>query len=143
MGQSVRFRAPAEQVVRAVAAALARRGVRLVQSFDLQAARARHPDPKDCTCPQHGTAECTCQYVVALAYPPLRAGLAAAPQVLTAHAHEQVTLVTVHSDQWAGSEDRLAVMAAVMEAAAAQAADVCADEPERCPPGLAEVSPDT
>jgi len=137
MGQSVRFRAPAEQVVQAVTAALARRGVRLVRSFDLQAARARHPDPRDCACPQHGTAQCTCQYVVALAYPPLPDGLTAAPHVLTAHAYEQVTLVTVHSDQGSGSEDRLAVMAAVLEAAA-QAADLRTDDSEPYTPTLAE-----
>lgn len=137
MGQSVRFRAPAEQVLRAVAAALGQRGVQLVQSFDLQAARARHPDPRDCACPQHGTAECTCQYVVALAYSP-RAGLPAAPQVLTVHAYEQGTLVTVHSDQGTDGEDRLAVMAAILEAAAAQAADPCTGEPDPCPPARAE-----
>lgn len=109
-----------------------------MRSFDLQTVRALHAE--GCTCPHHGTARCTCQYVVALAYPPgpLRAGRIAAPHVLTAHTYEHTTLVTLQADQAADSEDRLDVMAAVLEAAG-ELADPCADEPEPCLPAPAEV----
>lgn len=139
MGQSIRFRASGEQTVRSVMAALARRGYGLTRSFDLQTVCARHPE--GCACPHHGTARCTCQYIVALVYPPgpVRAGLMVAPYTLTAHTYEHTTLVTVHSDQGGASEDRLIVMAAVMEAAGEMLADPCADEPEPCLPALTEM----
>lgn len=111
-----------------------------MQSFDLRTARARHPDVEGCACPHHGTTECTCQYVVALAYPPvpLRTGHLAAPHVLTAHTYEHTTLVAVHSDQEADLQERLVVMAALMEVAG-ELADPCLDEKEPCLPALAEV----
>jgi hypothetical protein len=47
-------------------------GLRVMPSFDLQAARSAHVD---CTCPHHGKDECDCQLVVLLVYedqgPPL------------------------------------------------------------------------
>jgi hypothetical protein len=41
-------------------------GLRVTRSFDLQSARQALRDPESCPCPHHGTAECTCQYVVLL-----------------------------------------------------------------------------
>ncbi len=40
-------------------------GFRIVQTFDLQAARVSH---SECSCPHHGTEECTCQMVILLVY---------------------------------------------------------------------------
>ena len=40
-------------------------GFRVVQTFDLQAARLTHAD---CPCPHHGTDECNCQMIVLLVY---------------------------------------------------------------------------
>jgi hypothetical protein len=40
-------------------------GLQVVRSFDLQTARSTHTN---CTCPNHGTAECECQMVVLLVY---------------------------------------------------------------------------
>jgi hypothetical protein len=136
MVQSVRFRAPGEQVVGAITAALARRGYSLMRSFDLQTVRARHSE--GCACPHHGTAECTCQYVVLLAYPPVRAGRLAAPSGITAHTNGDTTLVTVHSDQARDGEDRLVVMAAVLEAAG-ELAESCAEELDPGPSALTEL----
>jgi hypothetical protein len=124
MGRSVHFCASGEETVQAVAAALKRRGMRLERSFDLQTARARHPE--ECLCPGHGAGQCTCQYVVALAYPAPQDGLLAVPQVLTARAYGQATLVTVHSDQ-GGSDNRYTVMAAVLEAAGELDSQGCAE----------------
>ena len=44
---------------------LANAGLHVVQTFDLNVARLAHPD---CTCPNHGTADCNCQMVVLLVY---------------------------------------------------------------------------
>ena len=43
-----------------------RAGLPVQRSFDLRAARETHPD---CPCPYHGTADCTCQFIVLLVYP--------------------------------------------------------------------------
>src|SRR4030067_3009896 len=40
-------------------------GFRVVETFDLQAARLAH---SDCPCPHHGTDRCNCQMIVLLAY---------------------------------------------------------------------------
>ncbi len=40
-------------------------GFRIVQTFDLQAARLSH---SECSCPHHGTDKCTCQMVILLVY---------------------------------------------------------------------------
>ena len=40
-------------------------GFRVVETFDLQAARLAH---NDCTCPHHGTDRCNCQMIVLLIY---------------------------------------------------------------------------
>lgn len=54
-----------DQAVENVSRRLFGNGLQVVRSFDLQAARSTHTD---CTCPNHGTAECDCQMVVLLVY---------------------------------------------------------------------------
>ncbi|SRR6266487_2280761 len=44
---------------------LSQANLRLVQTFDLQAARI---GLHDCSCPNHGTEECDCQMVILLVY---------------------------------------------------------------------------
>ncbi len=58
-------------------------GLRIVRSFDLQSARSAHVE---CTCPHHGTAQCTCQFVVLLVY-----GHIGAPVTLVAHGQDGYT----------------------------------------------------
>jgi hypothetical protein len=48
-----------------VRASLSRAGLRVVPTFDLQIARLAHPD---CSCPHHGTEQCSCQLVILLIY---------------------------------------------------------------------------
>ena len=55
-------------------------GLQVVRSFDLQSARMAHAE---CTCPHHGTAECTCQFVVLLVYEQ-----GGAPVTLVVHGHD-------------------------------------------------------
>ncbi len=44
---------------------LERCGFQAVRTFDLQAARAAHPEQ---SCPTHGSAQCNCQMIVVLVY---------------------------------------------------------------------------
>ena len=63
---------PCEEVASRAVKLLNTVGFRVVQSFDLRAARSLIPD---CACPHHGTVACDCQYIVLLVYdrnyPPL------------------------------------------------------------------------
>ena len=54
-----------EQAVEQVTRRLTADGLQVMRSFDLQTARSTHTN---CTCPNHGTAECDCQMVVLLVY---------------------------------------------------------------------------
>jgi len=51
--------------VTSLKAALISAGLSVVQSFDLRSVRLMH---KGCTCPHHGTDQCTCELVVLLVY---------------------------------------------------------------------------
>lgn len=59
-------------------------------SFDLQSARRELADPDGCPCPYHGTADCSCQYIVLLVG---REGLP--PISIVAHGHEERTHLSV------------------------------------------------
>jgi hypothetical protein len=111
MGTSIVFEGEAEATTRAVMAALARRHLLAVRSFDLRSALAHQGD---CECPHHGTAECTCQYVVLLVY-----GGAASPVVLTCHCHDRRTQIHVVQDANVTPDPALAdqVAVALLEAA--------------------------
>ncbi len=73
--------ADCERVVERLCAFFERKGYAVVRSFDLQVARAAHPN---CTCPHHGTAQCTCQMVVLLVY----TGKPYPTAVLVVHGHD-------------------------------------------------------
>ncbi len=60
---------------------LSEANLRVMRSFDLRSARATHTG---CTCPHHGTAQCTCQMVVLLVYGPV-----GAPVTLVAHGQDE------------------------------------------------------
>lgn len=121
MGQTVTFERLSDQVIAAITTTLLQRGYHVVRSFDLQSARANHIE--DCPCPHHGTALCTCQYVVLLVYPltragrPMTAGQANPPRVLTAHTYEQTTRVTLHRDATVRENEASALVSALVEAA--------------------------
>lgn len=77
---------------------LSQAGLSVVRSFDLRSARSAHTV---CTCPHHGTAECTCQYIVLLVY--AREG---APITLVVHGQNGRTEFSFvdnpqqHADPW-------------------------------------------
>jgi hypothetical protein len=76
----------AERLSRELGAA----GLRVTRSFDLQSARHALRDPESCPCPHHGTADCTCQYVVLL----VDAG-GGSPLTLVAHGHDGETHLSI------------------------------------------------
>jgi hypothetical protein len=85
-----------ESTAQAVTAALNRRGLRVVRSFDLRsvlAARSHHPAvPCDCGCAFRDTAGCDCQYVVLLVY-----GNDGAPVTVTVHSRAGLARVEIVS----------------------------------------------
>ena len=66
-----------------VRASLSRAGLRVVPTFDLQIARLAHPD---CSCPHHGTDQCSCQLVILLIY-----GKEEVPATLVIHGQDGKT----------------------------------------------------
>jgi hypothetical protein len=78
-----------EQAVTLLTLTLAAHGYRLERSFDLRSALHNQ---SDCPCPHHGTAQCTCQYVVLLAY---EQAAATPPVVITAHERDGLTRLRV------------------------------------------------
>src|SRR5512136_525982 len=81
--QLVILQADCEEAATQAVQLLSSAGLRVMRSFDLRSARADHAE---CTCPHHGTAECTCQFIVFLVY-----GQSGAPVTLVAHGHEGQT----------------------------------------------------
>src|SRR5512147_2026701 len=66
------------------------RGLRLLETFDLQAGRLASTD---CTCPHHGTADCDCQMLVLMVY-----GEGAAPATLMLHGSDGHTWISLPDD---------------------------------------------
>ncbi len=85
--QLVTIQADCEQATTQATQLLSSAGLQAVRSFDLRSARTAHAE---CTCPHHGTAECTCQFVVLLVY-----GQGGAPVTLVAHGHDGQTWLSV------------------------------------------------
>ena len=111
MNNSLLFDCNGETAAQAATDFLTQRSFRVVRSFDLRSALAAHAD---CECPHHGTAQCTCQFVVLLAY-----GESGAPVVVTAHSRDAQAQVQIVRDADARPDPRLVeqVMAALFEAA--------------------------
>ena len=132
MNESILYDCNGETAAQAATEALTRRGFRVVRSFDLRSALAPLAAHADCECPHHGTAQCTCQFVVLLVYGDPSAGSGGAPVVITAHSRDaqaQVQIVrptgmlrdlkAVRDDANSRPDARLVeqVMAALFEAA--------------------------
>lgn len=74
---------PYQEVLPWLQQRLSRVGLRIMQTFDLNAARV---DPGACPCPHHGTSQCDCQMVVLLVY-----GDAAEPVTVILHGNDGQT----------------------------------------------------
>ncbi len=111
MSESLLLDTECETAARAATEGLTRRGLQVVRSFDLRTAREAH---SDCSCPYHGSTECTCQYVVLLVYDP-SGGLA----VLTLHGRDHQSRAQIVRDAYNQPEAPLVelIFAALLEAA--------------------------
>ena len=85
--QLVILQADCEEAATQAVQLLSSAGLRVMRSFDLRSARADHAE---CTCPHHGTAQCTCQFIVFLVY-----GQSSAPVTLVAHGHDGQTWLSL------------------------------------------------
>jgi hypothetical protein len=131
MRGAVTFAGLTDPAIGAITTVLERRGYRVVRSFDLQSALKYQVE--HCPCPHHGTDQCTCQYVVLLAYPPATNGRGA-PRVLTAHSYDQTTQVALQHDGSLGEDERFELVSALVEAAMLLAPDRLVIEGREIPP---------
>ena len=90
MNPRIEFWCSGEEAARAAVNLLSARGLHVVRSFDLQAAPA---GASACNCPHHGTARCTCTYVVLLVY-----GDGGPPAVVTTHSCDSRTFLEIALD---------------------------------------------
>ena len=116
MQRDLTLASPCEQTLATLISTLASHGIRLERSFDLRS--ALHDQP-DCPCPHHGTTQCTCQYVVLLAY---ESAVAGPPAVITAHECDGITRVRVASEP--GGRLSWPLLAGLDEALTSATADV-------------------
>jgi len=113
MTESLLLDCDAEVAAQAATAVMIRRGLQVVRSFDLHTVSGAHGD---CTCPYHGTADCTCQYVVLLVY-----GESSAPATLTFHSRDAQAQAQIVRDAYNHPEADLVeqILAALLEVALA------------------------
>lgn len=81
------FEKDCSQVVDEISRLLGMSGLTVVESFDLQVARAGHIG---CTCPHHGTDQCACQLAILLIY-----GDDPTPVSIMVHGNEEDTDVSI------------------------------------------------
>jgi hypothetical protein len=79
-----------DQVAHQLATALVERGFSISRSFDLLSARDSLRNPADCSCPNHGTTQCACQYIVLLVRTK-----SAEPFPLIVHGHDDRTILSL------------------------------------------------
>ncbi|GMR10819.1 MAG: hypothetical protein BMS9Abin28_1643 [Anaerolineae bacterium] len=79
-------------------------GFEVIRSFDLQTARRALRDPDGCSCPNHGTSRCDCQYVVLLV-----SGRASEPVTIVVHGHGDQTLLSLYPQSIGGEAHEIEV----------------------------------
>ena len=99
--QPVVIQADCNTVIRLITQELSAAGFVILESFDFQSARAAHPG---CTCPQHGTEQCTCQLVVLLVH-----NERTPPVTLTIHGNDFITELTVVPNLLPNSGEKLKI----------------------------------
>ncbi len=75
-----------QQVDQWIRGLLSDAGLRVIPTFDLQLARLAH---SDCSCPHHGTEQCSCQLVILLIY-----GQEQQPATLVIHGQDEKTWIS-------------------------------------------------
>ena len=112
MNEWILLEGDGEPAAQAAAEGMTRHGLQVVRSFDLRTTRGPHGEQTACACPYHGTAECTCQYVVLLVY-----GETGAPATVLIHGRDSETRLKIVSDASQQPEASLVeqIMAALLE----------------------------
>lgn len=128
MTSSIEFACSGEQAAQRAVDGLTRRGFHVVRSFDWNVA-----SHGACDCPHHGTARCTCQYVVLLVY-----DLSGPPAVVTAHSRDDRSHVEVVADPNAPPDPQLVdqIVSALAEAGGTFAGLSCAPAADTGAPAL-------
>ena len=98
--QLMTIQANCDEATTQAAQLLSGAGLQVVRSFDLRSARMAHAE---CTCPHHGTGQCTCQFVVLLVY-----GRSGAPMSLVVHGHDGQTWLSLVDTPQQPADMRLA-----------------------------------
>jgi hypothetical protein len=117
--QLVTIQANCDEATTQAAQLLSGAGLQVVRSFDLRSARMAHAE---CTCPHHGTAQCTCQFVVLLVY-----GQGGAPMSLVVHGHDGQTWLSLVDTPQQPADMKLA--AKIAQALSPQRSVPVTDEP--------------
>ncbi len=117
MYQEQKLIASCQQTVSILTATMASHGYRLERSFDLRSALHNHPD---CPCPHHGTAQCTCQYMVLLVY---EQATSRPPVAISLHECDGITRLRVDAGPFGGALS-WSLLAAIDEALNAVLSDV-------------------
>ncbi len=84
--ESLSVDSPCNEALARLRHSLERKGLRALQTFDLQSARS---SGAQCMCPRHGAADCDCQMVVLLIY-----GEGTAPTALMLHGSDGHTCIS-------------------------------------------------
>jgi hypothetical protein len=98
-----------DQTLQRVKRALSCRGLRTLETFDLQDARLALAD---CPCPHHGMQQCDCQMIVLMIY-----GEGVMPTTLTLHGNDGQTWISLVSqpDQDPDARTRAVIQQALAE----------------------------
>jgi len=99
---------PCDQTLGWLDKCLSGTGLRLIRTFDLQAARL---GLEDCPCPHHGTSQCDCQMLVVLVY-----GGGEQPVTLMLHGNDGQTWLSLVNNPLQQADP--AVSSAIMQALA-------------------------
>jgi hypothetical protein len=99
---SISLQLPCNEALERLTEALTGVGFQVERSFDLQSARSSMRVPEACPCPDHGTVNCSCQYVVLIIN-----RHEAAPLSVVAHGQENRTHLSLDSSAAAAGIDEL------------------------------------
>ncbi|HLO16979.1 MAG TPA: hypothetical protein VK206_19245 [Anaerolineales bacterium] len=84
---SLSINQPCNEIFSWLNQSLARKGLRVLRTFDLHDVRLSH---EECSCPDHGTDQCDCQMVVLLIY-----GKSEEPVTLILHGNDGQTWLSI------------------------------------------------
>ena len=100
MDPTIQLEKPATEAVESVIQALGESAFKVMRSFDFREAASAHPH---CVCPYHGIENCTCQFLMLIAYPDREDR---GPLLIAVHSHQDKTFVSLvdgDESEWLGA----------------------------------------